>query len=29
MLRIMEHDIDVDITRTQEHVICAKKSKKT
>ena len=29
MLRIMEHDIDLGMTQTQEHVIQAKKSKKT
>ena len=29
MLRMMEHDIDLGMKWTQEHVICAKRSKKT
>ena len=29
MLRIMEQGVDQDMTRTQEHVICVKKYKKT
>ena len=29
MLRMMEHDMDLGMTWTQEHVICAKRSKKT
>ena len=29
MLRMMEHDINLGMTKTQEHVMCAKMSKKT
>ena len=29
ILRMMEHDIELGMTQTQEHVICAKRSKKT
>ena len=29
MLRMMEHDMDLGMTWTQEHDICAKRSKRT
>ena len=29
MLRMMEHDVNLGMTQTQEHVMCAKRSKKT
>ena len=29
MLRMMEHDVNLGITKTQEHVKCAKRSKMT
>ena len=28
MLRMMEHDVNLGMTKTQEHEICAKRSKK-
>ena len=29
MLKMMEHNIDLGMTQTQEHVMCTKRSKKT